>query len=267
MECSWCLFLIAFLLLTFIFSLISSKLRYLLKFIYLYSAYTIVSLFVVLFFLLRPRNPKNAVIVAKVMKYIHKLVPIQFTIEGAELLENLSSCVVILNHQSALDLMCLFEIWPLLGHAGPVAKKELLYFEPFGLACWMCGAEFLNRRSKTSHSDINLMGARAMDEGKKLMIFPEGTRNGAKDLSMLPFKKGAFHIAINGKLPIQPVVISEYDFLDWKKMVFNPGKVTIKMLPIIDTSEYNKDNIDELVTKSRDSMLMALKSLSKSKAE
>ena len=106
-----------------------------------------------------------------------------------------------------------------------------------------------------------------MDEGKKLMIFPEGTRNGAKDLSMLPFKKGAFHIAINGKLPIQPIVISEYYFLDWKKMIFNPGKVTIKVLPIIDTSEYTKDNIDELVTKSRDSMLMALKTLSKSKAE
>ena len=163
--------------------------------------------------------------------------------------------------------MCLFEIWPLLGNAGPVAKKELLYFEPFGLACWMCGAEFLDRRSKTSHADINLMGARAMDEGKKLMIFPEGTRNGAKNLSMLPFKKGAFHIAINGKLPIQPVVISEYYFLDWKKMIFNPGKVTIKVLPTINTSEYNKENIDELVTKSRDFMLTALKNLSKIKDE
>lgn len=259
--------MIAFLLLTLLLSFKSSKVSYLLKFIYLYSAYTGVSLFVVLFFFLRPRNPKNAVIVAKFMKYVHKLVPIQFTIEGAELLTDLSSCVVILNHQSALDLMCLFEIWPLLENAGPVAKKELLYFEPFGLACWMCGAEFINRRSKTSHADINLMGARARQEGKKLMIFPEGTRNGAKGLSMLPFKKGAFHIAINGKLPIQPIVISEYYFLDWKKMIFNPGKVTIKVLPIIDTSEYTKDNMDELVNKSRDTMMRALKDLSKTKEE
>ena len=76
------------------------------------------------------------------------------------------------------------------------------------------------------------MGLRARKEGKKLIIFPEGTRNGAKGLSMLPFKKGrhrrqsvlrtqiycsiagAFHIAIDGELPILPVVISEYDFLD-----------------------------------------------------
>merc|ERR1711915_203635 len=122
-------------------------------------------------------------------------------------------------------------------------------------------------KSKTSHADINLMGTRAKEEGKKLMIFPEGTRNGDKYLSMLPFKKGAFHIAIDGNLPIQPIVISEYYFLDWKKMIFNPGKVTIKVLPLIDTSDYSKDNLDDLVTKSRDSMLLALKNLSKLKEE
>ena len=79
------------------------------------------------------------------------------------------------------------------------------------------------------------MGARAKEEGKKLMIFPEGTRNSKKGLTMLPFKKGAFHIAIDGKLPILPVVLSEYDFLDVKNWIFNPGKVTIKVLPRIDT--------------------------------
>ena len=46
------------------------------------------------------------------------------------------------------------------------------------------------RKSKTSHQDINDMGLRARAEGKKLIIFPEGTRNGAKGLTMLPFKKG-----------------------------------------------------------------------------
>ena len=61
-----------------VFSFKFSKVSYLLKFIYLYSAYTAVSLFVVLFFFLRPRNPKNAVIVAKIMKYVHKLVRSHF---------------------------------------------------------------------------------------------------------------------------------------------------------------------------------------------
>ena len=193
---------------------------------------------------------------------------------------------MLFNHQSSIDLMSLFEIWPLLGNCGPIAKRELLLIQPFGLACWMCGAEFINRfgnvhllfcvscvilypsrRSKTSHDDINQMGARAKEEGKKLMIFPEGTRNSKKGLTMLPFKKGAFHIAIDGKLPILPVVLSEYDFLDTKKWIFNPGKVTIKVLPRIDTSEYTKENIDDLVAHTRNMMLEELKNISKPKTE
>ena len=117
-------------------------------------------------------------------------VPVTFHIEGRELLQCPTAAVVVINHQSAIDLMSLFEIWPLLENAGPIAKRELLYIQPFGLACWLCGAEFINRKSKTSHQEINDMGARAKKEGKKLVIFPEGTRNGAKGLSMLPFKKG-----------------------------------------------------------------------------
>ena len=64
-------------------------------------------------------------------------------------------------------------------------------------------------------------------------------------------RSGAFHIAIDGQLPILPVVISEYDFLDARDMIFNPGKVTIKVLPRIDTSAYTKDSIDDLVSHTR----------------
>merc|ERR1712183_53758 len=216
---------------------------------------------------LGPRDPKNAVRAARILKYIHNLIPITFEIEGSELLCCPSAAVVVMNHQSAIDLMAMFEIIPYLEHSGPIAKRELLYIQPFGLACWLCGAEFINRKSKTSHQDINDMGARAREEGKKLIIFPEGTRNGAKGLTMLPFKKGAFHIAIDGKLPILPVVISEYDFLDSGKMIFKPGKVTIKVLPRIESSDYSKDNMDSLVTHTRDLMMQELRNLSKTKAD
>ena len=89
----------------------------------------------------------------------------------------------------------------------------------------------------------------------KLLVFPEGTRNGGKNLSMLPFKKGAFHVALDGEMPIIPVVISEYNFLDAKKMIFRPGRAIIRVLPPIDTSIYTKANIEELVEKTRTQML------------
>ena len=139
--------------------------------------------------------------------------------------------------------------------------KQVVFSKKFRIIFYWWGDHF--RRSKTSHQDINQMGARAKETGKKLFIYPEGTRNSAKGLTMLPFKKGAFHIAVDCKLPIQPIVLSEYDFLDVKKWIFNPGKVTIKVLPRIDTSGYTKDNLDDLVSHTRNLMIEELKNLAK----
>lgn len=54
-------------------------------------------------------------------------------------------------------------------------------------------------------------------------MFPEGTRHGGEEL--LPFKKGAFHVAIASQLPIQPVVVSKYYYLDQKTKKFDSGKI------------------------------------------
>lgn len=59
---------------------------------------------------------------------------------------------------------------------------------------------------------------------------------------MLPFKKGAFAAAIEGQIPILPIVISHYDFLDTKKMIMDlPAKVDIHVLPLIQTEGYEGD--------------------------
>ena len=76
--------------------------------------------------------------------------PLSFEIQGQDLLKCPTAAVVVINHQSSIDLMSLFEIWPLLEHAGPIAKRELLYIQPFGLACWLCGAEGGQARGRRS---------------------------------------------------------------------------------------------------------------------
>lgn len=53
-------------------------------------------------------------------------------------------------------------------------------------------------------------------------MFPEGTRHNGSTL--LPFKKGAFHVAIESQTPLQPIVVSRYYFLDSKNKIFSGGK-------------------------------------------
>ena len=113
----------------------------------------------------------------------------------------------------------------------------------------MCGAKFINKGSKTSRDAFNQMGARAKAEGKKLMIFPEGKWERSDYVAL---QEGS-------------IVVAEYDFLDVKKWIFNPGKITIKVLQ--STAEYTKENIDDLVAQTRNMMLEELQNISKQKSE
>lgn len=56
---------------------------------------------------------------------------------------------------------------------------------------------------------------------RKLLLFPEGTRHSGDKL--LPFRKGAFHVAMDAEAPIQPVVVSKYHHLDSKRPWFGSG--------------------------------------------
>jgi len=229
---------------------------------YLYSTHILMSCLISILCLPRPRHPDNGLIAAKIMKPFNDLLGIEWRIEGRELLDIDESAVVVLNHQSSVDLMALFELWPHLKKVAPIAKKQILYVGPFGLACYLLGCVFIDRTSPTSREDVINAGVEAKKNGTKLLIFPEGTRNGKKGLSLLPFKKGAFHVALDTNMPILPIVISEYNFLDSHKMIFTQGRGTIKVLPRIDISGYSKDNINDLVELTRSRMLETLKEIS-----
>jgi len=80
---------------------------------------------------------------------------------------------------------------------------------------------------------LNSASKTLKEEKTKLWIFPEGTRNGDKSVEMLPFKKGAFHVAVNSNLPIMPIVIARHNFLDSTEKFFDSGTGYITVLPLI----------------------------------
>jgi lysophosphatidate acyltransferase len=85
-----------------------------------------------------------------------------------------------------------------------------------------------------------------------------GTRRNTGEIH--DFKKGAFHLAIQTKTPIMPIVYSSYQtFLNDAEKILMPGEVIIEALPEISTHDYTIDKIDELIEKTRKAMIEVYK--------
>lgn len=80
-----------------------------------------------------------------------------------------------------------------------------------------------------------------LEDGYSFGVFAEGTR--AMPNELLPFKKGAFHLAIQTEAPVVPVAIKNTDWMMGKKQgVAYPGVIEMVLLPPIETKGLKADN-------------------------
>ncbi|EOA98979.1 1-acyl-sn-glycerol-3-phosphate acyltransferase beta, partial [Anas platyrhynchos] len=127
-----------------------------------------------------------------------------------------------------------------------VGKKELMYAGTVGLIIYLGGVIFINRKSTSSAKMVMAEVAKTMaTDNVKVWVYPEGTRNCTGDL--LPFKKGAFHVAVQAQVPVIPVVYSSFTtFYNPKKNLFTSGKIKVEVLPPIETKGLTSDDVSEL---------------------
>lgn len=123
---------------------------------------------------------------------------------------------------------------------------------------------FLNRQdAHASRAAFNTAASTMSTTRQSVFIFPEGTRSYASTPTLLPFKKGAFHLAIQAGVPIVPVVCQNYaHVLNFKERRFTPGTIDVTILPPISTEGCVKDDVPELVEKVRKVMTEELVRLS-----
>ncbi|XP_046968535.1 1-acyl-sn-glycerol-3-phosphate acyltransferase alpha-like [Vanessa cardui] len=200
----------------------------------------------------RPFSPKNALIPACLLRITARVLGIRWTVRGLENVDDSRGAVVLLNHQSCIDLYVLAVLWPLMERCTVVSKRSLQYLVPFGTATWMWGTVFIDRGAHSARSVLNKQTEAVKNYKRKLLLFPEGTRHSGDKL--LPFRKGAFHVALDAEAPIQPVVVSKYHFLDSKRHRFGSGEIIITILPLIETEGLNKEDIDALVETTQNKM-------------
>lgn len=111
--------------------------------------------------------------------------------------------VVVANHQSVLDILLLSA----LPREMKWVAKESLFRVPWVGWMFRMSGDIPVKRGDAESGGSALAKARAyLASGMSVMIFPEGTRSARGKL--LPFKSGAFRLAIDAGVPVLPVVVS-----------------------------------------------------------
>ncbi|XP_055609730.1 1-acyl-sn-glycerol-3-phosphate acyltransferase alpha-like [Uranotaenia lowii] len=241
----------------------SQKFRYRFKFFVYYAVVLINSLFVIPAMMFRPKDVRNLIWAGTVCRPISAVLGLKWELRGADILSRDEAYIIVANHQSSLDILGMFDFWHVMNKCTVIAKKELLYTGPFGLASWLCGLIFIDRKNaERAHASMNDCTDMLKEKRIKLWVFPEGTRRNTNEIH--PFKKGAFHVAVRAQIPIMPVVYSSYgSFLDDKAKILNNGHVIVTTLEPIETKGLTCDDIPDLMDRVRNVMIETFKATTK----
>lgn len=124
-------------------------------------------------------------------------------VEGLETVDWTQPHYVAANHQSIVDVLALFRALPV-----PllfVLKEDLRRVPLLGRYVSAMGMIFLPRGNRRRSLENLRECNRRIADGFSILIFPEGTRG--SDGRIGPFKPGVFLPAIDGGVPIIPIIL------------------------------------------------------------
>jgi HAD superfamily hydrolase (TIGR01490 family) len=152
--------------------------------------------------------------------------------------------VFIFNHQSWLDGLVVMKL--LRGDITGVAKKEVANQPGFGQFARLANMAFIDRADGVSARKALEPAVERIHEGYSIAIAPEGTRSTTPRVG--PFKKGAFHLAMQGGVPVVPIVIRNAGELLWRgSSVIKTGTVDVIVHEPIDVRHWKRNELGEQV--------------------
>jgi 1-acyl-sn-glycerol-3-phosphate acyltransferase len=164
--------------------------------------------------------------------------PVFVRVHGRENVAKGQSYVVVANHQTGFDIFLLY------AHLGIdfkwVMKKELRRVPFIGYASEKVGHIFIDRTSAVSAAHSLEEAQRKLADGSSVVMFPEGTRSATS--KMLPFKRGAFKLALELELPILPVtIVNSWRIKRRGFLNIVPGRAGLVIHPCVKTCDYKDD--------------------------
>lgn len=169
-------------------------------------------------------------------------------IEGLENLDKNKSYIIVCNHQSIYDILAIYGYLPL--EFKWVMKKELLKMPFVGMACKVLGHVFVDRGNSEKAVESLREASDKITDGVSAFFFPEGTRSRSGELKV--FKKGAYRMAKELKLPILPITIKDANkIMPANSLVICPHRIKLTIHPEINSQDVENLSNRQLIDKSR----------------
>jgi putative phosphoserine phosphatase/1-acylglycerol-3-phosphate O-acyltransferase len=183
------------------------------------------------------------------------LAGVDLCVVGEEHLWSARPAVFVFNHQSSFDVIVIS--WLLRRDFTAVAKAELAHDPRFAPLAALAGVAFVERGNRSQSRAALAPVVEKLRSGISLAMAPEGTRSATPTLG--PFRKGAFHIAVEAGVPVVPVVIRNAGEIMWRaSLVARPGTVDVVVLPPVPTDGLGPDAVDDLSDRVRRQFLDTL---------
>lgn len=179
-------------------------------------------------------------------------VPVE--VKGLENIPKGKGCLLLFNHSSFYD------VFAIAGYVKGVrfgAKSELFKIPVFGRTMAAMGTLPIERKNREEVFKIYEEAKIRFHRGEQFALAPEGGRFYGPQLS--PFKSGPFQFAISAEAAVVPtIILGAHEALPKNKFLFNSkiwkNKITIQILPPVETKGYGPDNRHELIKRVYDQM-------------
>ncbi|MDD4631276.1 MAG: lysophospholipid acyltransferase family protein [Proteiniphilum sp.] len=167
---------------------------------------------------------------------------------GRENLDPHKSYIFVANHQGAFDI---FVVYGFLNQNIKWMQKQSLRKIPFvGFASEKAGHVFVDNTNAATRTASIRKAKEQIVNGVSMVIFPEGART--HDGRMGHFKRGAYHIAVDMKLPVVPLTINgPFDVLKRNTLRLRPSKMELIIHEPIDTEGLKESDIPGLIDRTR----------------